>query len=169
MFGLIHSGNLASAELELGNLQELQKELVEQKEQYKASQVMIQVISSQAWIQFAKGNNEHALELMKEAADMEDNTEKHPITPGEVLPARELLGDMLMAMQKPVEALEAYKMDLKEHPNRFNGIYGAAIAANQVGDKAEAKIYFENLLKLVESVNSDRTEIKEAKSFMRKI
>ena len=150
LLGLAHTGDLTSAEQELNILEKLQQELVDEKEQYEASQVMIQVISSRAWIQFAKGNNEHGLALMKEAADMEDNTSKHPITPGEVLPARELLGDMLLAMNQPAEALQAYEEDLKSHPNRFNGIYGAAIAARQIGDKENAKMYFGSLLKLVE-------------------
>ncbi|MFT7606248.1 MAG: hypothetical protein ACI8VT_003848 [Saprospiraceae bacterium] len=76
---------------------------------------------------------------------------------------------MLLAMNKPSEALEAYVLDLKGHPNRFNGIYGAAIAAKKTGDMEKAKSYFENLLKLTKGTNSDRIEIKEAKAFVGKI
>ncbi len=166
LLGLAHAGKLAAAEVELKNLQKLQQELVDQNEQYEADQVMIQVISSLAWIQFAKGNKEQAIVRMIEAADMEDNTEKHPITPGEVLPARELLGDMLLAMNKPAQALEAYELDLKGHPNRFNGIYGAAIAAKGVGDLEKATSYFQDLLKLVGTTESDRQEVEEARRFV---
>ena len=145
----------------------MQQELVDQNEQYEANQVMIQVISSQAWIQFAKGNKEEALARMKEAADKEDSTEKHPITPGEVLPARELLGDMLLAMNESSQALEAYELDLEEHPNRFNGIYGAAVAAKGLGDDEKTTKYFNMLLTLTEASNNDRPEVKEAREFVR--
>ena len=169
LLGASHTGDVISAEKELTTLKSLQKQLVDKKDEYRADQVLIQVKASQAWIEFAKGNNKEALALMEEAVELEEKTGKHPITPGEVLPAPELLGDMLLAMNKPEEALEAYEMDLKGHPNRFNGIYGAAMAAKQVGDKETAKMYFESLLKLVESSNSDRPEIEEARTFMRKI
>ena len=62
---------------------------------------------------------------MTTAADLEDKTEKHPVTPGEVMPARELLGDMFLHLKKWDSALTAYEADLQKHPNRFNGLYGA--------------------------------------------
>ena len=164
--GASNTGDINSAEKELAVLQSLQQELVNKDDKYQANQVMIQVKASQAWIHFAKGNNEEALTLMQEAADMEDNTEKHPVTPGEVLPARELFGDLLLAMNKPSLALEAYEIDLKGHPNRFNGIYGAAIASKGVGDEEKAIMYFEMLMKLVESTESDRPEIEEARAYV---
>jgi len=71
------------------------------EDQYKANQVMIQIKAGQAWINYAKGNNEEAIALMIESADMEDQTDKHAVTPGEALPARELLGDMLLDMNIP--------------------------------------------------------------------
>ena len=114
----------------------------------------------------AKENNEEALVLMKLAADLESKTSKHPVTPGEVLPADELLGDMLLLLNKPKEALIAYEENLEGHPNRFNGLYGAAIAANQSGNKDKALLYFKQLLKLTENVNSDRPELKVAKEFV---
>jgi hypothetical protein len=168
LLGSAHAGDLVSAELELSKLQELHEELVAQNEQYQADQVMIQIKASQAWMQFAKGNNEAALARMTEAADMEDGTEKHPITPGEVLPARELLGDLLLAMNKPSEALKAYELDLKEHPKRFNGIYGAAIAAKKAGDDQKASRYFEELIELTKMSNSDRPEVEEARQFVQR-
>ena len=137
------------------------------EDQYKANQVMIQIKAAQAWIHYAKGNNEEAIALMIESADMEDKTQKHAVTPGEVLPARELLGDMLLDMNKPAQALEAYQLDLKLHPNRFNGVYGAAVAAKNSGEHEMAILYFEELLKLAEGVDSDRAELEEAREFVR--
>ena len=132
----------------------------------KANQVDIQIRTIEAWIQLKKGNNEDALALMTSAAEMESKTSKHPVTPGEILPADELLADMLLALNRPQEALVAYELNLKRRPNRFNGIYGAANAAKQFGDLKKARIYFEKLVKQTENVDSDRSEIKEAKEFL---
>jgi TolA-binding protein len=167
--GASHIGDINSAEKELATLQSHYQELIDKEDNYEADQVMIQIKASQAWIQYAKGNNEEAIDLMHEAAIMEDNTQKHPVTPGEVLPARELLGDMLLAMDKASDALEAYEQDLKEHPNRFNGIYGAALAAKGVGDEKKATMYFEMLLTLVETSDSNRPEVDEARAFLGQI
>ncbi len=93
-----------------------------------------------------QGQNNEALMLMNTAADMEDKTEKHPVTPGEVIPARELLGDMLLQMNNPGKALEAYEANLKKHPNRFNGLYGAGVAAEKTGNKDKAAFYYRKLL-----------------------
>ena len=167
VLGAVHTGDLKRAEQELDSLQSFRQELLTMEDQYKANQVMIQIKAAQAWIYYAKGNNEEAIALMIESADMEDKTLKHAVTPGEVLPARELLGDMLLEMNKPAQALEAYQLDLKRHPNRFNGIYGAAVAAKNSGEQEMAILYFEELLKLAEGVDSDRVELEEAREFVR--
>ena len=167
VLGAVHTGDLKRAEQELDSLQSFRQELLTMEDQYKANQVMIQIKAAQAWIYYAKGNNEEAIALMIESADMEDKTLKHAVTPGEVLPARELLGDMLLEMNKPAQALEAYQLDLKLHPNRFNGIYGAAVAAKNSGEQEMAILYFEELLKLAEGVDSDRVELEEAREFVR--
>jgi len=164
--GASHIGDIDAAENELTTLQSLEQKLMNTGDKYKANQVLIQIKASQAWIELAKGNKEEALVLMKEAADMEDNTTKHPKTPGEVLPARELLGDLLLAIDKPAQALEAYKLELKDKPNRFNGIYGAAIAAQKIGDVEDATKYYEALLELTGSSGSERPEIDEAMNFL---
>ncbi|MCE7995644.1 MAG: hypothetical protein HEP71_26935 [Roseivirga sp.] len=167
VLGASRVGDLSSAEKDLAIMVALHKELVQLDEQYKANQVAIQVKASQAWIQVAKGNNEEALTLMKASADMENETEKHPVTPGEVLPARELLGDLLMAINRPAEALTAYEVSNELSPNRFNGIYGAARAAKALGDRKKTAMYFEKLLRLTENSQSERPETKEAKDFIR--
>jgi len=166
VLGAVHSGDLNSAENDLLTLKSYQQELVELEDVYRADQVMIQVKAAEAWLNFGKGNQEQALAFMQEAAVLEAETGKHPATPGEVLPAIELLGDMLLAMSRPVEALVSYEANLKRSPNRFNGLYGAAIAAKQSGNQEKATIYFEQLLKLTENSNSDRPEIIEAKLFV---
>jgi TolA-binding protein len=166
--GAARSNDIDSANKEIEILEQLQQELVNNDESYYANQVMIEIKTSKAWLVFTNGDQQKGLSLMKEAADMEDGTQKHGVTPGEVLPARELLGDMFLEMNNPSKALEAYEMNLKGRPNRFNSLYGAAVSANRIGDKDKAKQYFEMLLILTENSNSDRLEIDEAKEFLNK-
>ncbi|HEX4850810.1 MAG TPA: tetratricopeptide repeat protein, partial [Puia sp.] len=118
-------------------------------------------------IDLAHGNSENALNAMKLAADMEDSTEKHPVTPGEVLPARELLGDMLIQMKQYKSALDAYEAVLTKSPNRFNSLYNAGFAAEKIGDKQKAIFYYKQLLAIADIKNSDRQEIAFAQSFLK--
>jgi tetratricopeptide (TPR) repeat protein len=99
---------------------------------------------------------------------MEDASEKHPVTPGHVLPARELLGEMLLELNQPALALKEFEASHKVEPNRFRGLYGAALAAAQSGDMAKAKTYYEELVVLAQNADTERPEIKEAKAFLSK-
>lgn len=160
--GSVRTGDVAAANKELEILKTSHKKLLEAKDAYKANQVLIQIKSIEAWITFKNGASEKALALMQEAADMEYKTGKHPVTPSEVIPAGELLGDLLMEMGDPIKALKAYEFDLKQHPNRFNGLYGAAKAAHALNNKEKANKYFQLLIN--QSINtSNREELKEAK------
>lgn len=157
--GASNTGDVAAAKKEVEELKKLQQKLITAKDNYKANQVLIQIKSSEAWVKYKEGKNEEALATMKEAVDLEDKTEKHPVTPGEVLPARQLLGDLLFAMGKTTEALEAYESDLKKHPNRFNSLYGAGLAAEKSGNNEKANTYYQQLLKISEG-RTEREELK---------
>jgi hypothetical protein len=167
LLGSVHMDNIDSARAELKNLNTIYDTLTEQKDSYKANQVQIQIKSSEAWILFKEGKNNEALKLMNLAADMEDNTQKHPVTPGEVIPARELLGDMLLQMNKPGKALEAYEADLKEHANRFNGLYGAGLAAERSNNPEKANSWYQQLTAIANSTNSNRSELEAARLFLK--
>jgi tetratricopeptide (TPR) repeat protein len=156
VLGFVHTQNLNAAREELNHLKSIQLELTQHNKQYEANQTLIQVRASEAWINWAEGKGDDALKAMIEAADREDATEKHPFTPGEVLPARELLGDLFLAMNKPDKALEAYQSDLKRHPGRFNGLYGAALANAKMHNRKEAMAYFQQLADLLKSGGSTR-------------
>lgn len=164
--GLSRTGKIKLAENELQHLKILHQNLLDKKDRYQSGQVIIQVNTIKAWIELAKGNKDEALSLMKLAVKLENETSKHPITPGEVLPADELLGDMLLELNRPKEALKAYEINLKGHPNRFNGIYGAALAAEQSGNTEKATLYFKQLIELTKHSKSDRSEIKDAKAYI---
>jgi tetratricopeptide (TPR) repeat protein len=167
VLGLVHTGNIDLANVELKELTLIYDTLEKEQDLYKANQVDIQIKASEAWILFAKGENNKALALMASAADMEDATEKNPVTPGEVIPARELLGDMLIQMNYCTKALEAYQEDLKRHPNRFNGLYGAGLSAEKSGDAGKARSYYQQLL-AISIPNSPRIELKLARLFLKK-
>ena len=145
LLGFVHLNQLDSAKKELATLNQLHNDLIAKKETYKANQVDIQIKASEGWIFWKAGNRAAALERMGLAAEMEDKTEKHPVTPGEVLPARELLGDLYMELNQPDKALEAYQADLEKHPNRYNGLNGAVQAATKCGKKDLADFYSKQL------------------------
>jgi len=168
LLGSVHIGNIDLAKAELNILNAIYNTLTEQKDSYNANQVQIQIKTSEAWMLFKEGKNNEALKLMNVAANMEDNTQKHPVTPGEVIPARELLGDMLLQMNKPHKAFEAYEADLKEHPNRFNGLYGAGLAAEGSNNLEKANSYYQQLTNIANSINSNRPELEAARLFLKK-
>ncbi len=167
--GAAHTNDFEKVEKEIEILNKLHQNLIAQNDKTKAiqiKQVAIQIKTAQAWLSFRKNDLENGLLLMNEAVAIEKTTSKHPVTPGDVLPAIELLGDMLLEMGQPKEALAAYEENLKSSPNRFNGIYGAAVAAQQSGDIEKANMYFQQLVKMSESSKGERPELKEAQSFI---
>ncbi len=167
ILGAVNIKNLESAHEDFKKLNNCHDVLVENANDYMANQVLIMVKSADAWIHFNKGKNEDALTLMQESADMESKTEKQSLTPGEVLPSRELLGDLLIKLNKPKEALIAYELNLNIRPNRFNGLYGAAVAAKRSGNTKKTIQYFEILLSQTKNSNSSRAEIEEANTFIK--
>jgi hypothetical protein len=165
--GAARTGNIDTAKAELQKMQPCHDSLAIQKDDYKANQVKIQMTIANAWILFGEQNKAEAVKQMELAAEMEDKTEKSPVTPGEVLPARQLLGDMLMEMNEPGLALIAYEADLKKHPNRFNSLARAAKASEKMKDMVKCKVYYEKLLAVAPS--STRVEIVEARAVLSKV
>jgi len=167
LLGNVHLNNLNEANKSLETLKTIHTNLSAQKRGYEANQVLIQIKASEGWIQFAQGKKKEAIASMIASADMEDATEKHPVTPGEIIPARELLGDLYMNMGDPAKALEAYQANIKRHPGRFNGIYGAALAAKKLGNAKAAAQYFQQLKDLSKPTGKERPELKEAESYLK--
>ncbi|SDK42111.1 hypothetical protein [Microbulbifer yueqingensis] len=163
--GAARSGDSAAAVRSAGRLGELQEQTAAAGEQYWARQVKVQQLAVQAWAELSAGDQQQARALMREAADMEDSMDKHPVTPGPVLPARELLGDMLLASNKPREAVEAYRAALEVNAGRFNSLYGAARAAAEIGDNRAASKFYQELLDQAGEYGS-REEIARARKFM---
>ena len=133
--------------------------------EYWATEVEVSRLAASAWSALASGKKDEALKLMRSAADIEDKNDKHIVTPGRILPARELLGQMLLELQRPAEALVEFEPSQKREPNRFHGYAGAAQAAAQSGDSAKAKQHYSRLIALA-GENSSRPEITRAKEFL---
>ena len=165
--GAARSGDAAAAEKSVQELARIVDGLKTAKNDYWATEVEVQRLSAAAWIAYAKGNPDEALTLMRSAADLEDKSEKHAVTPGRLVPARELLGEMLLEMKRPADALKEFEASEKHDPNRFRGIYGAARAAAESGDAAKAKRYFARLVELA-GKGDPRPEIEQAKAFLAK-
>ncbi|MEO6612332.1 MAG: tetratricopeptide repeat protein [Chitinophagaceae bacterium] len=168
LLGNVHTGAIEPAKRELEQLNIIYDTLSAQQELYKANQVLIQVRTGEAWILWKEGKIKDALQKMNSAAELEDKTEKSPVTPGEVLPAKELLADMLLQLDQPAQALIAYEEALKKHPNRFNGLYGAGLASEMSGNTQKAKDYYHQLVAVANTPTANRPELKNAKAFLSK-
>jgi tetratricopeptide (TPR) repeat protein len=140
--GAARTGDAARARQAVARLEELHKTLVEAKTAYWPDPVEVQRRAASAWLAFAEGRKDEALTLMRAAVELDEKTEKHPVTPGVVLPAREQLGDLLVELGRPGEAVPEYAASLKLAPNRLFAILGAASASQLAGDAAGAKAYY---------------------------
>jgi tetratricopeptide (TPR) repeat protein len=166
--GAARSGNPEAAKADIAKLGELRDKLREAKDAYWSGQVDIQAQVASAWVLSAEGKQDEALKAMSAAADAEDKTEKHPVTPGVPKPARELYGDILLQSGMPREALAAYEATLKKEPNRLGAYMGAAKAAEKSGDDGKAREYYEKIVAMTDGADQTRTELADARAFLTK-
>jgi tetratricopeptide (TPR) repeat protein len=167
--GAARLGHSAAADEAATALRQIHERLSNANELYWAQQVEIQATAVSAWSARAAGKHEEALRQMELAANMEDGTERSVVTPGPLSPARELLGEMLLEMNKPTKALEQFEATLKKEPRRFRALYGAAHAAQLSGSKDLSQKYFGELLTVcAHSDQPGRSEIKEAREAVTK-
>src|SRR2546427_475167 len=166
--GAARGGDVASARRDVERLGALRDTLAAAKVGYWAEQVDIQRQVASAWLARAEGRKEEALALLRAAADREDATEKHPVTPGPIAPARELLAEMLLEANEPAQASREFEASMCVEPNRFRGLYGAARAADLSGDRTKARTYYSTLLSLGEKGDTERPELRQAKAFLGK-
>jgi len=165
--GAARSGDITTARTEVDKLVSIKQALSEVKGEYNwAKQVDIQRMMALAWLQHAEGKDEEALRQLREAADLDDATDKHPVTPGSIFPAREQLGELLLELKQPAAALTEFEASFRNTPERFNGLYGAARAAKMAGDQKAAGSYYTKLLALAREADTPRSEIQEARAFL---
>jgi len=163
--GAARSGDAAAAERDVQELAHIVDSLKAAKDPYWTIEVEVQRLGAAAWVEFARGNREAALDLMRAAAGLESESEKAAVSPGRLVPAHELLGDMLLASGKPAEALAAYERSQVRDPNRFRSLYGAGEAAEQSGNRDKARYYFSRLFDMAGS-GDRRPEMEKARRYL---
>jgi len=163
--GAARSGDTASARSAVSALDEIERAegAAGGAHVYWAGQVRIQRFAASAWLARRTGDTAEALRLAAAAADLEDVTQKHPVTPGAVLPARELLGDLLLELGRPADAARAYAASLAQQPNRARSLFGAARAAELAGDVTVARARYREYLTLMEKSDGGRGELEIAR------
>jgi hypothetical protein len=166
--GAARSGDPEAAKADIAKLAELRDKLRDAKDAYWSEQVDIQQQVATAWLLYAEGKREDALNAMSAAADSEDKTEKHPVTPGVPKPARELYGVMLLESGNAKEALAAFEVTIKKEPNRLGAYVGAAKAAEKSGESAKAQEYYSKVVAIADAADNTRTEIADARAFLTK-
>jgi tetratricopeptide (TPR) repeat protein len=166
--GAARSGDLDLARKDLMRLRTLKDAMKIDRITYWAEQTDIQIETVKAWIALAEKRNDEAVQLMRAAAEAEEASDKHPVTPGNVLPSRELLGEMLMMLNKTSQAFTEFERSLKRDPNRYRGIYGAASAAEASGNLKAARAYYEKLESLTTDRDTERPELVYARAFLMK-
>jgi len=164
--GSARSGDPTAARKDVERLETLRQTLITSKDPYWPTQVEIQKLSAEAWIAKAESKNEDAVQIMRSAAELEDSTDKHPVTPGAVVPARELLGDLLLELGRPADALKEYEASLQSSPNRLKGLYGAGYSAELAGDRKKAREFYGKLVEVCAKADSQLAELSHARKFL---
>ncbi|HVF64971.1 MAG TPA: hypothetical protein VNE58_13355 [Casimicrobiaceae bacterium] len=161
--GAARSGDVAAARKDAEQLESMHKALLDAKNTYWATEVEVQRLATAGWIALGEGKPDDALRFMRAAADLEDRNEKHIVTPGRIVPARELLGDMLLEMKQAQAALKEFEASQVREPNRFRNYLGSARAAEMSGDSAKAAGYYGRLVVLAKDADTARPELVSAK------
>jgi tetratricopeptide (TPR) repeat protein len=160
--GATHTGDLEAAEQRITRLSDLVEGAQRSGEAVFVAPIEIMLLELRAWYEKESGNPERALELMSEAVELEEKTPKHPVSPGAILPAKELLGDLYLSLNEPAGALVAYREANAEVPGRFNTILGLARSHAALGDTETAEPFYARLLAIAPA-DSDRAGIIEAR------
>jgi len=164
--GAARSGNAAGARGEIAHLDEIETKLTAAKNEYWADQTRIQKQAAAAWVAFIDGQRDGALAAMRQAADLDDASEKNVAMENKLVPIRVLLGELYMQAGMPREALREFEASDRVMPNRFRTIAGAAAAARAIGSADTAKRYYRALTVLTAGSDGDRPEISQARSYL---
>jgi len=165
--GSARSAKLDQARREVDELLRLHERISRsQPNSYWSAQAETQLLASQAWLMLAEGRRDEALARMRRAFEIESTTDKEAVTPGEVLPAGELLGDMLLELGRPGEALAVFEAVLESSPNRLNSLLGAGQAAEQARETVRARRHYGDAVRLVAEADTDIERLRPARAFL---
>jgi hypothetical protein len=163
--GRAHTGDLEGARKAMDRMRQLRDATSDPKFDYFKRQLDQQMQAASAWVAYGENKKEEAVTMLRHAADAEDILGKHPVSPGALVPAREQLGDLLLALDRPKEAQQEFEAALKIYPGRFRGLYGAAQAAGQTGEKEKAQHYYAKLTEQTAKADGSRSELAELREY----
>ncbi len=163
--GAARTGDIAAAQAEIDHLRAA-REKVLATSRYWSDQIEVQRLAATAMVARAQQRDDEAVAGLRAAADLDASMDKNNVTPGPIVPTRELLADVLLELNKPADALKTYELSLAADPNRLRSIYGAAKAADRTGDTTKAKAYYQQLVLLGSHADTDRPELAEAKAYL---
>ncbi|MBL9190219.1 MAG: tetratricopeptide repeat protein [Opitutaceae bacterium] len=167
--GAARSGRIDDARKEIIAQERVHRELAgANRASYWAAQAETQLLAARAWVQFAGQKPDDAITLMRRAVELEATADKEAVTPGEVLPAGDLLGDMLIEAGRPADALAAFEAVLAASPNRLNTLYGAGLAAERAGNTEKARHYYEQLANVASEADAGISRVERARAFVAK-
>lgn len=157
--GRAHTGDLEGARKAIDRMRQLRDATADPKFDYFKKQLDLQLEAASVWVAYGEGKKEDAVARLRRLADAEDILGKHPVSPGALVPAREQLGDLLLKLDRPKEAQREYEAALKIYPGRFRGLYGAAQASEQIGEKEKAQRYYAKLIEQTAKADGSRSEL----------
>src|SRR6184192_1772632 len=163
--GRAHIGDLEGARKTIDRMRQLRDSSTDPRLDYFKKHLDLQIQAASAWVTYGEGKKDEAVNLLRRAADAEDILGKHPVSPGALVPAREQLGDMLLKLNRPKEAQREFEAALKIHPGRFRGLYGAAQAAEQNGEKEKAQHYYAKLVEQTAKADGSRSELAQLREY----
>jgi tetratricopeptide (TPR) repeat protein len=164
---MARTGDLAGAKEEIQGMKVLRTTLQGADQSYWADRTEEQMLAVSAWVALKEGDHDQALRFMRAAADAEDGSLKHVAMENRLFPFREQLAELLLEVGQPAAALSEYETALRQTPNRFRAFWGAARAADGAGDRQKATEYFGKLVELAKNADTERSEIGEAKAYLR--
>ena len=163
--GRAHTGDLVGARKAMDRMRQLRDATADPKFDYFKRQLDLQMQAASAWVAYGDGMKEDAVDLLRRTADAEDILGKHPVSPGALVPAREQLGDLLLKLERPKEAQREFEAALKIYPGRFRGLYGAAQAAEQIGEREKAQHYYAKLTEQTAKADGSRSELDQLREY----
>ena len=164
--GRARTGDVAAARKAIGRMVALRDATTDVRFTYFKKHLDLQIQAASAWIAHAEGRADEAVTLLRDAAAAEDALGKHPVTPGALVPAREQLGELLLTLKRPQEALAAYETALKIYPARFNSLYGAALSAERSGNAKVARQHYQQLALQAAKSDTPRAELAHAREYL---
>src|SRR5438067_5539475 len=164
VLGRAHTGDIEGARKAIDRMQQLRDSSTDPRLDYFKRHLDLQIQAASAWVTYSEGKKDEAVNLLRRAAGAVEILGKHPVSPGALVPAREQLGDLLLKLERPKEAQREFEAALKIYPGRFRGLYGAAQAAEQIGEKEKAQHYYAKLIEQTAKADGSRNELAQLRS-----